>query len=72
MTYVNIRKIATSQDDYTTSCLLGYLYFKKYNFIEINLSKEQAFDAEPKAIQQFNFTPGLRKLGSLVQENPHS
>ena len=31
-TYNNIRKIVTGQsDDYTTECLLDYLYFKKYN-----------------------------------------
>ena len=30
-TYENIRKIATGQgDDYTTSCLLDYIYFKNY------------------------------------------
>ena len=30
-TYDNIRKIATSQgDDYTTRCLLNYLYFKDH------------------------------------------
>ena len=30
ITYENIRKIATGQgDDYTTGCLLYYLYFKK-------------------------------------------
>ena len=29
ITYDNIRKIATGQgDDYTTSCLLDYVYFK--------------------------------------------
>ena len=30
-TYDNIRKITTGQgDDYTTGCLLDYLYFKNY------------------------------------------
>ena len=30
-TYENIRKIATGKrDDYTTGCLLDYLYFKNY------------------------------------------
>ena len=29
ITYENIRKIATSQgDDYTTGCLIDYIYFK--------------------------------------------
>ena len=41
-TYDNIRKIATGQgDDYTTGCLLDYIYFKKYyKLITIDLSKQ--------------------------------
>ena len=56
--YDNIQKITTSQRDYyTTGCLLGYPYFKKYyKIISIDLSKQQAFDAAPKAIQQINST----------------
>ena len=57
-TYDNIRKIVTGQGDYyTTGCLLDYNYFKEYyKMIAIDLSKEQALDAEPKTIQQINFT----------------
>ena len=60
-TYGNIRKIATGQgDDYTTSCLLDYNYFKKYyKMIAIDLTKQQALDADPKAIQKINFTENL-------------
>ena len=56
--YDNIQKITTSQrDQYTTGCLLDYPYFKKYyKIISIDLSKQQAFDAAPKAIQQINST----------------
>ena len=52
VTYDNIRKTATGQgDDYTTGCLLDYTYFKKYyKMIAIDLRKEQALDADPKAI----------------------
>ena len=52
-TYENIRKIATGQgDDYTTGCLLDYTYFKKYyRTIVIDLSKQQALDSDPRAIQ---------------------
>ena len=58
MTYDNIRKISTGQgDDYTTGCLLDYDYFNKhYKMIAIDLSKQQTLDADPKAIQQINFT----------------
>ena len=36
-------------DDYTTGCLLDYHYFKKHKMIAIDLSKQQALDADPKA-----------------------
>ena len=60
-TYENIRRIATGQgDDYTTGCLLDYSYFKDhYKMIAIDLSKQQALDADPRAIQQINFTANL-------------
>ena len=42
ITYNNIQKIATGQeDDYTTGCLLGYNYFNNYyKVIAIVLSKK--------------------------------
>ena len=57
-TYDNIRKIATSQgDDCTTGCFLNYTYFKDYDkMIAVDLSKQQALDADPETIQQINFT----------------
>ena len=53
ITYDNIWKIARSQGhDYTTGCLLDYDYFKSYyKMIVIDTSKQQALDADPKAIQ---------------------
>ena len=47
ITYYNIRKITTGQeDDYATGCLLDYHYFKDYyKIIAIDLSKQQALDA---------------------------
>ena len=61
VTYENIRKIATGQgDDYTLGCLLVYTYFKKYyKMVAVDLSKQQVLDADPKAIQQINFTANL-------------
>ena len=66
VTYENIRKIATGQgDDYTTGCLLDYLYFKNtYKMIAVDLSKQQASDADPRAIQQINFTANLDRAGN--------
>ena len=64
VTYENIRKIITSQGhDYTTGCLLEYIYFKNYyKMIAVDFSK-QALDANPKAIQQINFTANLDGAG---------
>ena len=61
LTYDNIRKITTGQgDDYTAGCLLEYIHFKNYyKMIAVDLSKQQALDAYPKAIQQINFTANL-------------
>ena len=66
ITYDNIRKIATGQgDDYTTGCLLDYPYFKDtYKMIAVDLSKQQALDAGPRAIQQINFTANLDRAGN--------
>ena len=53
--YGNIQKIAVDQgDDYTTGCLLVYLYFKEHcRRVTINLSKQQFCDTDPKVIQQY-------------------
>ena len=66
VTYENIRKIATGQgDDYTTGCLLDYPYFlDTYKMIAVDLSKQQALDADPRAIQQINFTANLDRAGN--------
>ena len=51
-TYENIRKIVSGQgDDYTTGCLLDYCYFKENcKMIAIDLSKQQALNADPRSI----------------------
>ena len=66
VTYENIRKIATGQgDDYTTGCLLDYSYFANtYKMIAVDLSKQQALDADPRAIQQINITANLDRAGN--------
>ena len=67
-TYENIRKIATGKgNDYTTSCLLDYSYFKdNYKMIAIDLSKQQALDGDRRAIQQINFTADLDRAGNTT------
>ena len=40
--------------------MLDYNYFKKYyKLIPTGLSKQQALDADPKAMQEINFTGNL-------------
>ena len=47
-------------DNYKTGCLLDYTYFKKYyKTFAIDLSKQEALDVDPEAIQQINFTANL-------------
>ena len=61
ITFENFRKIAIGpEDDCATDCLLNCPYFKnKYKRITIHISKQQALDAHPRAIQQTNFTANL-------------
>ena len=73
--YENTRKIATGQgDDYATGCLLDYIYFLKYyKMIAVDLSKQQVLDADPKGIQQINFTanldiPGRTRIYFILEE----
>ena len=67
-TYENIRKIATGHgNDYTTGCLLDSAYFKEnYKMIAIDLSRQQELDADPRAIQQINFTANLDRAGNTT------
>ena len=68
MTHENILKNATDQgDDYTTGCLLDYPYFKdSYKMIVVDLSKQQPLDADPRAIQQINFTTNLDRADNTT------
>ena len=44
---------------------IDYLYFKKnHKIIAIDLSKQQALDADRGSIQQINFTANLDKAGN--------
>ena len=45
--------------------LLDYPYFKdSYKMIAKDLSKQQALDADPRAIQQINLTANLDRAGN--------
>ena len=68
ISYEKIQKIATGKgDNYTTGCLLVYNYFKNYcAMIAINLSEQQALEADSKAIQRINFTKNLVRHGQTT------
>ena len=67
-TYKNTWKIVNDQgDDYVTGCLLNYNYFKKhYKMIAIYLSKQQALNADPQAIQQVNFIGNVSDNNNIL------
>ena len=47
--------------------MLDYSHFKEnYKMITINLIKQQALDADPRAIQQINFTANLDREGNTT------
>ena len=55
--YNKVRKVSTGKGDLdTTGCLLDYAHFKdNYKLIALDVSKQKALDADPKAIQQIVF-----------------
>ena len=65
----NIRTITTVQgDNYTVGCLLDYPCIKKkhYKIITIDLNKQETLGADPKAIEQINFTKILNRNGQTA------
>ena len=64
----NLKTYETCQgDDYTTGYLLDYSYFKEnYKMLAIDLNKQQVLDADPRAIQQINFTANLDRAGNAT------
>ena len=54
-------------NDYTTGYLLDYSYFKNYfTMIAVDLSKQQALDADSKSIQETNLTVNLDRAGNTT------
>ena len=67
ITYDSIRKIVTGKGgNFTTFCILDYNYFKHYyKMIAMHLNKQQALDANPKAVQKANFTGNLENNAGI-------
>ena len=62
----NIKLISIGdRDDYVTGFLLDYPYFKEqYKMVAIDVSKQQALDANAKEMQQINSTKNLDQDGN--------
>ena len=62
--YKEMIKLATRQgEDYTTSCLLDYVYIKNhYRLTAVVLSRQKELDADPKAVQLIEFVRQLKTL----------
>ena len=60
----NNPKTATGQgNDYISDCLLDHPYSKEHHkLIAIDLSKQEALDANPKEMQQINFAVNLDQV----------
>ena len=57
---ITIEKLQLVNGIITQQVVYYYPYFKKYyKMIAIDLNKQQALDADPKRIQQINFTGNL-------------
>ena len=60
-----LEKLLLLKEMTISGCLLHYIYLKNYyKMIAVDLSKQQALDADPKAIQQINFTANLGRGGN--------
>ena len=47
--------------------MLDYFYFKEnYKMIAVDLSRKNELDADPRAIQQINFTANLDRAGNTA------
>ena len=58
-----MKVLAGHGDDYTTGFLLDYAYFKNnYRLIAIDLSKQKALDADPRATQHIVFQGVLEEM----------
>ena len=55
-------------DDYTTGCLLDFVYFEKnYKLIAADLGKQNPLDADSRANQQIIFTS--KAIGNVIVYN---
>ena len=63
---ITYEKFEKSQQVKEVGCLLDYNNFKKYyKMIAIDFRKQQALDADPKAIKQNSFTGNLEKQAAM-------
>ena len=62
-----LEKLQLVMEMITRLVLLDYSYFKEnYKMIAIDLSKQKALDADPRAIQQINLIANLDRVGNTT------
>ena len=62
---ITFKRSQLVKDDNATDCLLDYNYFSNYyKMIAIDLIKQKALDADPKALYQINFTANIDRDGT--------
>ena len=63
---ITLERLQLVKEVITLGCFLDYPHFKEhYKLIAIDLSKQQKLDADPKRIQQINFTENLEKNATI-------
>ena len=61
------QQINSTNKAFTTGCLLDYPYFREnYKMIAVDLSRQNELDADPRTIQQINFTANLDRAGNTT------
>ena len=65
--YEEIKKLTTGRGkDCTIGCLLDYEYIKNhYRVIAVNLRRQKELDADPKEIQQIEFTGRFKNTDGI-------
>ena len=65
-TYESIGKKLQQIKEMITQLLVCSCFKENYKMIEIDFSKQQALDSDPRAIQQIDFTANLHRAGNTT------
>ena len=60
-----LEKLQLVKEVITQLVVFQIIHISKFKIIAVDLSKQQALDFDPKAIQQINFTANLDRAGNM-------